>query len=75
VFSDNNGKMFRVRDASFILHKGSHIGTQVQAWATDILQLAGVMSYIAAGVVSGVSAGVKSDVAAASGQICVIVLH
>jgi hypothetical protein len=41
VFSDNKGKMPRVHDASFILHKGSHIGTQkvpcvLQAWATDI---------------------------------------
>ena len=39
------------------------------------IELAGVMSYIAAGVVSGVSAGVKSDVAAGSGQICVVVLR
>jgi hypothetical protein len=72
VFSDNNGKMFRVDDASFILHKGSHVGTQVYVWATHIY-LAGIMSYTAAGVVSGVSAGVKSDVAAVSGKICVIV--
>jgi len=43
VFSDNNGKMFGVHAASFILHKGSHTGTQVQALATDITCWSNVM--------------------------------